>query len=113
MSAVAMLIEDWGYECMAVSSPAQAADALGSRLGDVVAVVADVSVKESYTGGRSAAAIAATVGSEVPVIATSSYPRLAIANGFATVLAKPYEPEQLREWLVAQFANEDGARKAS
>ena len=108
VSAVVMMIEDWGYECVVVPSPARAAAALGNRIGDVVAVVTDVSLHESYTGVRSAAAIEAAVGRRVPVIATSSQPGLATSSGFTMVLAKPYDPEDLRLWLVAQIGTQIG-----
>ena len=112
VSAVAMLIEDWGYDCVAVSSPAKAVVDLGDRITAVVAVVADVSVLESVAGGRSAAAIAAAIGEHVPVIATSTYPGFAAKNGFSAVLAKPYEPDHLRQWLVATLGPGPDARKA-
>ena len=111
-SAVTMLIDDWGYDCVAVSAPENAAAALGDRIKDVVAVVADVSLQDSYAGGRSAAAITSAVGVHVPVIATSSHPGLAARNGFSAVLAKPYDPDDLRRWLVARLSPGPDARKA-
>ena len=112
VSAVAMLIEDWGYDCIAVSSLATIATELGDRLSAVAAVVVDVSVRESFSGARSAAAVASVIGDHVPVIATSSYPNLAIRNGFATVLAKPYEPDDLHRWLASMPGSGPHARKA-
>ena len=111
-SAVAMLIEDWGYDCVAVSAPDEAVIKLGDRIRNVVAVVADVSVKDSFTDQRSAAAISMAVGAGVPVIATTSHPRLAGSNGFAAVLSKPYDPEDLRRWLAARLGPGLSAQQA-
>jgi len=99
VSALAMLIEDWGYECIAVDDLRTASTALGPRIGDVVAVVADLSDGDHWQGERSLAAVSGMVGPNVPVIATSTHPGQARRNGFLTVLAKPYEPEELHGLL--------------
>jgi CheY-like chemotaxis protein len=97
--ALAMLIEDWGYECIAVRSPAAAAEQLGRRVADVKAVVADFSRDDAYTGRRSAAAIEAALGAKVPVIVATNEPALARSHGFVDVLDKPSDPEVLQQWL--------------
>lgn len=100
VSALAMLIEDWGYECIAVGALGTAAAALGPRIGELAVVVADLSDGDHWGGDRSLEAVAGAVGPHVPVIATSTRPVQARHNGFGTVLAKPYEPEDLRVLLM-------------
>ena len=100
--ALAILIEDWGFECVAVRSPAAAVALLGARLGEVAAIVADVSREDTYTGRRSAASITGAFGAGVPLLVTSNEPALAASHGFDSVLAKPYDPETLRRWLLTQ-----------
>lgn len=97
--ALAMLLEDWGYECVAARSPAAAAEMLGRRVAEVRAVVADFSREDAYTGRRSAGAIEAALGANVPVIVATNEPTLALDHGFADVLDKPCDPELLHHWL--------------
>ncbi len=97
--ALAMLVEDWGYECVAVRSPAAAAVQLGARIGEVVAIIADLSRDDAYVGRRSAEAISRAFGTDIPRIVTTNEPAVAEAHGFSHVLAKPYEPEVLQSWL--------------
>ena len=99
--ALAMLVEDWGFECVAVRTPAAAVDELGPRIGEVVAIVADLSRDDAFTGRRSSEAIAGAFGTDIPRIVTTNEPVEARAHGFADVLAKPYDPESLRDWLRA------------
>ncbi len=119
--ALAMLVEDWGFECIAVRTPAAAVDELGPRIGEVVAIVADLSRDDAFTGRRSAEAIAGAFGTDIPRIVTTNEPAEARAHGFADVLAKPYEPETLRDWLRAlpaasrvsrSSATESGAKES-
>ena len=104
LCALAMLIEDWGYECIAVAALETAASALGPRAGEVAVVVADLSDGDRWSGERSFAAVSGAVGAQIPVIATSTHPGQARRNGFGTVLAKPYEPEDLRVLLSSLTA---------
>ena len=97
--ALAMLVEDWGFECVAVRTPASAIAQLGARANDVIAIIADLSRDDAYTGRRSAEAIAVAFGTDIPRIVTTNEPALARAHGFSDVLAKPYDPEVLRDWL--------------
>ena len=97
--ALAMLVEDWGFECLAVRSPAAAAEQLGQRIADVVAIIADLSRDDAYVGRRSAEAITDAFGTETPRIVTTNEPAEARAHGFDNVLAKPYDPERLQSWL--------------
>ena len=95
-----MLVGDWGFDCVAVSAPVEAAVALASRSAEVVAVIADISETDGHTGEQTYAAIAQVVGSAVPVIATSTHPGRTRRNGFTAVLAKPYDPDVLRGLLL-------------
>ncbi len=102
--ALGMLIEDWGYECVAVRTPGAAADQLGPRLADAIAIVADLSRYDAFTGRRSAEAITSALGADLPRIVTTNEPALAGAHGFTEVLEKPYDPEALKDWLKEQAA---------
>lgn len=97
--ALEILIEDWGYECVAVRTPKAAADYLGDRLSDAVAIVADFSRDDAFTGRRSAEAITHALGADLPRIVTTNDPAEAVEHGFTAVLAKPYDPEELKAWL--------------
>ncbi len=102
--ALAMLIEDWGYECLAIRNPKAAADRLNARLPETIAIVVDLSRNDAFTGRRSAEAINEALGSTLPRIITTNEPALARTHGYTDVLAKPYDPEDLRAWLTAQAA---------
>jgi DNA-binding response OmpR family regulator len=108
--ALGMLIEDWGYECVAVRTPGAAAEQLGERLADVVAIVADLSRYDAFTGRRSAEAITSALGADLPRIVTTNEPALAEAHGFSAVLEKPYDPEALKAWLRVQEKASVGRR---
>jgi CheY-like chemotaxis protein len=110
--ALAMLIGDWGYECIAARSPAAAAARLGHRVAEVRAVVADFSRDDAYTGRRSAAAIEAALGARVPVIVATNEPVLARSHGFADVLDKPCDPEALQQWLSQHVRHASAGRMA-
>jgi DNA-binding response OmpR family regulator len=99
--ALAMLIEDWGYECLAVRTPQAAVDQLGGRLTEAIAIVVDLSRNDAFTGRRSAEAISEALGSTLPRIITTNEPALARTHGYTDVLTKPYDPEALRAWLSA------------
>ena len=100
--ALAMLIEDWGYDCIAVRNPAAAVERLGARLSDAVAIIADLSRNDAFIGRRSAEAITEALGTAIPRIVTTNEPALARTHGFSEVLAKPYDPDTLRAWLRAR-----------
>lgn len=102
--ALAMLIEDWGFECIAVRTPAAASERLGARVAQAIAIVADMSRYDAFTGRRSAEAISDALGTAIPRMVTTNEPAEARAHGFSDVLAKPYDPEELRSWLWAQAA---------
>lgn len=97
--ALAMLIEDWGFECVAVRTPVAARDRLGPRVSEAIAIIADMSRNDAFIGRRSAEAITEALGAAIPRIVTTNEPGQASAHGFTEVLAKPYDPEKLRTWL--------------
>jgi DNA-binding response OmpR family regulator len=99
--ALAMLIEDWGYACHAARNPKTVVADLGSRLSEAIAIVVDLSRNDAFTGRRSAEAITAALGSSLPRLVTTNEPAMARTHGFSDVLAKPYDPETLRNWLAA------------
>lgn len=100
--ALAMLIEDWGFQCRAVRTPRAAIADLDALLSDAIAIVVDVSRNDAFTGRRSAEAISEALGTALPRIVTTNEPALARAHGYTDVLAKPYDPETLHAWLIAQ-----------
>lgn len=111
--ALAMLIEDWGFDCIAVRTPVAALEQLGDRLSEATAIVVDLARNDSFTGRRSAEAISEALGDEIPRIVTTNEPALARANGFTDVLAKPYEPEALRDWLRSHVGSPAVRRQES
>lgn len=110
--ALAMLIDDWGYECIAVRSPAAAVERLGQRVADVIAIVADFSREDTNTGRRSAGAIADALGTDIPLMVTAIEPTLARSHGFSCVMAKPYDPETLKAWLDDKIGLDRTRRKS-
>lgn len=100
--ALEMLIEDWGYDCVAVRTPKAAVERLGPRLNDAIAIIADLSRADAFTGRRSAEAIADALGTDLPCIVTTNEPIEAQTHGFSAVLPKPYDPEDLKAWLREQ-----------
>jgi DNA-binding response OmpR family regulator len=107
--ALALLIEDWGFDCVAVRYPAAALEQLGDRVAEATAIVADLSRNDAFTGRRSAEAISEALGTSIPRIVTTNEPTLARSHGFTEVLAKPYDPDTLRAWLRAQVRGESRA----
>ena len=110
--ALGMLIEDWGYECLAVRTPSAAADRLGERIAEAIAIVADLSRYDAFTGRRSAEAIISALGTEIPLLVTTNEPALAEEHGYTDVLEKPYDPETLKDWLKRQGGRRNRGAKA-
>ena len=106
--ALAMLIEDWGFECIAVRNPVAAVEELDSRDVEAAAIVVDLSRNDAFTGRRSAEAITEALGASIPRIVTTNEPAQASEHGFGEILAKPYDPEALRAWLHAHAIRQTG-----
>ncbi len=71
--ALTMLIDDWGYSCVAARSSREAVRTLGHRLGNVAAIITDIEIDGQMRGIRDALAIAATIGHAVPTIITTGH----------------------------------------
>src|SRR3569623_515860 len=63
--ALTMLIDDWGYSCVAARSSREAVRTLGHRLSSVAAIITDIDIEGQMRGIRAALAIGATIGRPV------------------------------------------------
>jgi len=98
--ALTMLIDDWGYSCIAARSSREAVQTLGNRLSSVAAIITDVEIGGEMRGIRDALAIASTVGRPVPTIITTGHGDFAALAGPFPVIRKPFDPDLLHAWLV-------------
>jgi DNA-binding NtrC family response regulator len=98
--ALTMLIDDWGYSCVAARSSREAVRTLGHRLGKVAAIITDVEIDGQMRGIRDALAIAATIGHAVPTIITTGHSDYADVASPFPVIRKPFDPDILHQWLV-------------
>ncbi|HPG89381.1 MAG TPA: response regulator [Hyphomicrobium sp.] len=97
--ALAMLIDDWGYACIAARSADEAMSALGRRLDRVSAIVTDLQIFGKMSGIRDASAIISKIGRNVPTIVTTGHGDFATLEGSFPVIRKPFDPEILHKWL--------------
>jgi DNA-binding NtrC family response regulator len=98
--ALTMLIDDWGFSCIAARSTREAVQTLGHRLTQVSAIITDIEIDGQMRGIRDALAIAATIGRAVPTIITTGHPDfVSVASPFP-VVRKPFDPDILHQWLV-------------
>lgn len=103
-----MLLKDWGYRVVAGTSREAIRVALMDAPGDVAAIIADYNLGGEETGADVARAVAEAAHRDIPtVVVSASLGRRSGAaaklHGFA-YLAKPVDPEALRDWLVAATA---------
>lgn len=98
--ALTMLIDDWGFSCVAARSSREAAQTLGHRLAHVSAIITDVEIDGQMRGIRDALAIATTLGRPVPTIITTGHSDFASVASPFPVVRKPFDPDILRRWLV-------------
>jgi DNA-binding NtrC family response regulator len=98
--ALTMLIDDWGYSCVAARSSREAVRTLGHRLDKVAAIITDIEIDGQMRGIRDALAIAATIGRSVPTIITNGHYDNATLNSPFPVIRKPFDPDVLHRWLV-------------
>jgi DNA-binding response OmpR family regulator len=97
--ALTILVEDWGFTPVTANSASAAARALGPRVQDVTAIIADYHLDDGFTGINGARALTLAIGHAVPTIVTTGHAILAEhANAFP-VLSKPFDPSILRRWL--------------
>jgi CheY-like chemotaxis protein len=97
--ALSMLIEDWGFSCLAVPSISSAARALGPDVRKIKAVIADYHLDDEFTGDKAAAALATAIGFPVPTIMMTGHVAMADHQTKFPVLPKPFDPDILKSWL--------------
>ena len=97
--ALSLLVRDWGFEAHPASSAAGAVRALGPRIVDVRAIIADYHLDEGFTGIKGATALAQAIGHKVPTIVTTGHAMLAEREYVFPVLSKPFDPGILHRWL--------------
>jgi DNA-binding NtrC family response regulator len=98
--ALTMLIDDWGYSCVAARSSREAVQTLGHRLSKVAALITDIEIDGQMRGIRDALAIAATIGHSVPTIITTGHSDYIAGASPFPVIRKPFDPDVLHRWLV-------------
>lgn len=99
-AALTILVDDWGFSSVTAKSAAAAARALGARIKDVHAIVADYHLDDGFTGIKGAKALATAIGRAVPTIVTTGHAVLAEHENVYPVLRKPFDPNILHRWLV-------------
>ncbi|CCB68053.1 MULTISPECIES: response regulator [unclassified Hyphomicrobium] len=103
--ALTMLIDDWGYSCVAARSSREAVRTLGHRLGKVAAIITDIEIDGQMRGIRDAQAIAATIGHAVPTIITTGHADYAAVASPFPVIRKPFDPDILHRWLMHRIGS--------
>jgi DNA-binding response OmpR family regulator len=101
--AWSLLLTDWGYSYVAADSAGAAVRALGPRVGEVRAVITDYHLVDGFTGVTGAVAIANAIGHPVPTLVTTGFSELGKNLVTFPVLAKPFDPDVLRQWLSFQI----------
>jgi DNA-binding NtrC family response regulator len=103
--ALTMLIDDWGYACIAARSSQEALQTLGNRLQQISAIVTDVEIGGQMRGIKDALAIARMLGRSVPTIITTGHSDFAAISGPFPVIGKPFDPDILHAWLVQKLGH--------
>jgi len=98
--ALTMLIDDWGYSCVAARCSREAVQTLGHRLLNVAAIITDVEIDGQMRGIKDAMAIANTIGRPVPTIITTGHGDYAAVAAPFPVISKPFDPDILHRWLI-------------
>ncbi len=98
--ALTMLVDDWGYSCVAARSLREAVQTLGHRLSNVAAIITDIEIDGQMRGIRDALSIAETVGHAVPTIITTGASALCRRRVAFPVIRKPFDPDILHRWLI-------------
>jgi DNA-binding NtrC family response regulator len=109
--ALAMLIEDWGYECVHGAEFAELLPTVTARAGEVCAIISDFHL-QSGTTGIEAIAKASEAGLRAPVLLLTGTlhgeaRRAATAAGHR-FMEKPVLPERVRAWLKQVAVDEAG-----
>ncbi|MFT3732884.1 MAG: response regulator [Hyphomicrobium sp.] len=97
--ALTMLIDDWGYSCVAARSSREAVRTLGHSLGNIAAIITDIEIDGQMRGVRDALAIAAAIGHSIPTIITTGHADYSSGALPFPVVRKPFDPDILRRWL--------------
>jgi len=97
--ALALLMRDWGYRAVSAKSASIIVQALGPRIADVCAIIADYRLDDGFTGIKAALGITKAIGRRVPTIVTTAHPGLAEREDAYPVLSKPFDPSVLHRWL--------------
>ena len=97
--ALTILIEDWGFSPITGNSAAAVVRALGPRVQDVHAIIADYHLDDGFTGIKGARALTVAIGHAVPTIVTTGHFVQAERENAYPVLSKPFDPSILRRWL--------------
>ena len=98
--ALTMLIDDWGYSCIAARSCREAVQTLGTRLTKVCGIITDIEINGEMRGIRDALALAASIGHPVPTIVTTGHTELAWHSSPFPIVGKPFDPDILHQWLI-------------
>jgi DNA-binding NtrC family response regulator len=102
VEALALLIRDWGYDCLVGAHLAEVAAEVSARAGEIFAMVSDFHLAAGETGAV-AAREAADLGLRGPVLLLTgslrgAARRAAAAAGYA-FMEKPASPARLKNWL--------------
>lgn len=101
--ALTMLIDDWGYACIAARTSQEAIRTLGNRLDQIAAIVTDVEIGGQMRGVKDALAIASALGRFIPTIVTTGHGDYAATCRPFPVIRKPFDPDILHAWLVQKL----------
>ncbi len=98
--AMSLLVEDWGFTAVSVTTSAMAVRDLGPRIHDIAAIIADYHLDDGFIGMKGVAALAVASGRAVPTIVTTVHPVMAEHEDKFAVLWKPFDPSVLQRWLL-------------
>jgi len=101
--ALTMLIDDWGYACIAARTSEEAITTLGTRLGQIAAIVTDVEIGGQMRGVTDALAIASALGRAIPTIVTTGHGDYVGDCRPFPVIRKPFDPDILHAWLAQKL----------
>lgn len=99
-AALGVLLSHWGYCCLFARCPQEALAASGARASEVRAVIADIEIDAQRRAQSSASLFAEAAGRLVPVLLTTSDAGSTRHGPGVSVLAKPFDPDKVRQWLA-------------
>jgi DNA-binding response OmpR family regulator len=98
-NALSRLLDKWGFSNLAAGSSGAAIRVLAGRIKNVHALITDYHLQDGFTGIKGAIAVANAIGHPVPTLVTTGSRDLADHPDAFPVLAKPYDPDVLHQWL--------------